>query len=160
MFIFFFFLFLNVSKICALHLATSVWIKVINKQTWTHNRTIMLQNSLSLSHHLSRTCIFFCVHGTFLQARQTIAVSTAYLLLYDISDILPAVWNVTVVVRGQMLRSARQGQEAHSRQGLTDSLMVSVSRPAKLLNHEGQTCGVWGIQHTYCSYMCTHTVAH
>lgn len=49
---------------------------------------------------------------------------------------------MTVVVRGQMLRSARQGQEAHSRQGLTDSSMLSVSRPAKLLNHEGQTCGV------------------
>ncbi len=83
------------------------------------------------------------------------------------SDILPAVWDLTVVVRGQMLRSAWQGQEAHSRQGLTDSSMWSVSRPAKLLNHEGQTCGVWdmvghtySITYTYCSCMHTRTVAY
>ena len=52
-----------------------------------------------------------------------------------------------------MLRWALQGQEAHSRQGLTDSLMWSVSRPAKLLNHEGQTCGVQDAEGH------THTVA-
>lgn len=38
-----------------------------------------------------------------------------------------------------MLRSSQQGQEEHSQPGLTDNLTLSVSRPAKLLNHEGQT---------------------
>ena len=49
---------------------------------------------------------------------------------------------MTAVVRGLMLRLAQQGQEAHNRRGLTDSLMLSISKPAKLLNHDGRTRGV------------------
>lgn len=60
-----------------------------------------------------------------------------WVLFQTDSDLLPAVQDVTAVVRGQMLRSARRGRETHSRQGLTDSLMWSISKPAELLNHEG-----------------------
>lgn len=95
---------------------------------------------------LSQWSAFIGVDGKCLRVRQRIAVfapsSSACYFIWG-SDILPGAWDVTVVVRGQISRLAQQGQQAYSRQSLTDNLILSSSN---LLNFWIMKArGVWSL---------------